>query len=344
MITENNSGSYLNQSLFRNLFFVLLLINWHAIAYSQIIKGTILDKDTKSPVGFAYLYFSGTFVGTQTDQNGNFTMEISKDSSIPLTISAIGYYSVTLNDYLTGKPLLVYLIPKVYALNEVKINAKSLARRRKANLILFKTVFLGTTNNARYCEILNETDITFNYDSDKDTLKAFAYRPILIENKALGYSITYHLDKFEYTRTGRIFFFKGNMIFNEDLNTDATQKQLFEMRRREAYLGSRMHFFRALWLEDLRSEGFAVKAKSGRNLAYKDIVREDINNQKFLRYNENLHISYNPSEASSGLEFLKDKVYFSGDGYFDSEGIAWEGDMANLRIGDWLPYEYSIQE
>ncbi len=82
-----------------------------------------------------------------------------------------------------------------------------------------------------------------------DTLKAFALKPILIINKALGYNITYYLDKFEYYKPGNSFFFMGNIIFNED----STKKMLYERRRKNAFLGSRMHFFRALWTDDLNS-------------------------------------------------------------------------------------------
>ena len=321
---------------------ILILLYCHLSAYSQVIKGTVFDKNTKDPVGYAYLYFSGTFSGTQTDQNGNFTLDALKNRSIPLTISAIGYYSVTLNEYLTGKPLSVYLIPKVYELNEVKISAKSLARKRKSNLLLFKEYFLGTTDNARDCKILNESDITFNYDSDRDTLKAYASKPILIDNRALGYKVTYYLDKFEYMRYNESFSFRGNIIFQEDLNTGQSQKEHFERKRKYAYLGSRMHFFRALWYDDLRSTGFKVGGVTSENLSYKDIVIVDAD-KKFLKYSENLAITYY-SKDLTGLELLKEKIFFSNDGYYDSDGILWEGYMANRRVGDWLPYEYIVKE
>jgi len=322
---------------------LILLINFHIAAYNQVIRGTVLDKETKSPIGFAYLYFNGTFTATQSDQNGDFELDVSKNASKPLIISAIGYYSSTLTGYTNEKPIIIYLIPKVYELNEITVNAKSLAKRRKDNLITFKNIFLGTTNNARDCKILNETDITFNYDSDKDTLKAFALKPILIDNKALGYRITYYLDKFEYVRRGRYFLFQGNITFNEDLNTDVAQKEVFETRRKYAYLGSRMHFFRSLWLDDLRSAGFAVKNSSRENLNYKDLVFQDAGKGKFLKYSESLGICFNSKEPISKLELTKDKVFFSNDGYFDSLGIIWEGYMSSLRIGDWLPFEYSVK-
>jgi hypothetical protein len=344
MFSENGVGCYLKLSSLRHLLFVLFLINCHSVAYNQVIRGTVLDKDTKSPIGFAYLYFSGTFAGTQTDLKGNFEIDVSKNSSVPLTISAIGYYSSNLIDFSTGKSHIIYLSPKLYELQEVTVNAKSLARKRRANLTLFKDEFLGTSSNARECEILNENDITFNYDSDEDTLKAFASKPILIDNRALGYKITYYLDKFEYIKKSKFFFFKGNIIFNEDLSTEETHKQIFERKRRYAYLGSRMHFFRVIWYNDLKSTGFTIKDMSGKNLTCKEIVTQDAENKKFMKYHEDLGISYYSNVSSSKLLFLKDKVYFGSDGYFDPSAVAWEGQMAELRIGDWLPYEYSVGE
>lgn len=328
----------------RRFILLFLFINFYEVAYNQVIRGTVLDNETKSPIGFACLYFSGTFSGTQSDQNGNFEVDVSKNASIPLTISAIGYYSSTLTDFSTEKPHIVYLTPKTYQLKEVSINAKSLARRREANLISFKNVFLGTTYNARQCVILNESDITFNYGSDKDTLKAFASKPILINNRRLGYSITYYLDKFEYSRWGRTFLLQGNIKFNEDLNSDPIQKQVFERRREDAYFGSRMHFFRALWVNDLISEGFIVKTPSGVNLNDIDIVIQEDSRRKFLKYPENIDICYHTKLPISHIVFLKERVYFDNSGYFDGLGISWEGEFARQRIGDLLPCEYYIKE
>ena len=99
------------------------------------------------------------------------------------------------------------------------VTAKSYEKDRKANLKLFKKEFLGSTTNSRNCEILNEDDISFNYGSDRDTLKAYALKPILIFNRALGYKITYYLDIFEYTRKSNGLSFTGSIIFTEDLAT-----------------------------------------------------------------------------------------------------------------------------
>ena len=328
----------------RKLVLLFIFINLFNVAYNQVIKGTVLDNETKSPIGFAYLYFNGTFTATQADQNGHYELDVSRNALMPLTISAIGYYSSTLNDFSPEKTNLIYLIPKLYELKEVIINANSLAKRKKADLRLFKNVFIGETDIAFECKILNESDITFNYGSDKDTLKAFASKPLLIDNKALGYKITYYLDRFEYIRKNKSFFYKGNAIFNEDLNTNERQKQSFEINRRYSYFGSRMHFFRALWVNDLKSEGFTVKTPSNVNLNYEDIVIQENSLRKFLKYPENVNIYYFTRLPIGHIVFLKERVYFDNSGYYDELGISWEGYLASQRVGDFLPYEYQVKE
>jgi hypothetical protein len=326
--------------------FILLLFNFNIFAYSQVIKGIVLERKTNNPV-LATIYFSGTFVGTLSNLNGNFELDISKNNSIPLTISSVGYYSITLTDYLKVEPLIIYLTPKVHELKEVVISSKSLVRKRKEYLNKFKEVFLGTSDNARNCEIINESDITFNYDSCRDTLKAFASKPILINNKALGYKISYYLDKFEYYKNLNSFSLIGNIVFNEDLTNRNPDKQIFENRRKDAYPGSRMHFFRALWANELKKAGFIIKNSTDKYLSYKDIVVEENCNladsikicKKYLKYSENLQIIY--SSSLSDVTTFTPKVRFDKDGNFDL-GLEWGGEMLTKRVGDMLPSEYTI--
>ena len=328
----------------KKLILLIIIIHFNITAYNQIITGTVLDKKSNEKICFANIYFNGTFVGTSSDIDGNFKLDVSENISMPLTISSIGYYSVTLTDFSTDKPLIIYLEPKAIEMKEVVVSVKSLVRKRKANLRLFRKIFLGTTENSMDCRIMNENDITFNYDSDRDTLKAFASKPIQIDNNALGYKITYYLDKFEYDRKNGAFNYKGNIIFNEDLSAKNPNRELYELRRKSTYLGSRMHFFRSLWADELDSNGFEVRYTENKNLKYNDIVFQTIDNlqdslltKKFIAYPASLNIQY--GKNSSTIIFLKPLVYFNENGYSDT-GIIWEGEMAKKRIGDALPFEY----
>jgi len=321
---------------------IMLLCFLYLTSYAQLIKGKVYDEKTKSTIPFASVYFNGTFIGTYTDKDGHFEMENPKNISMPLTISAIGYYSVTMAHFATVESLNIYLKPKEYELGEATVKTKSLVRKRKRYLAFFKEEFLGTSTNARDCSILNEEDISYNYATDQDTLKAFASRPILIENKALGYTITYYLDKFEYYKKTQATFFIGNIIFKENIST-ADKKKQFDERRKYSYSYSSMQFFRALWSDLLKENSITITGLSGKNLRYKDVVALDSKNNKYLNSSGNLTVGFSESYYST-VNFLKNYVYFDKTGYFDPSGINWTGDIAKKRVADWLPYEYTIEK
>ena len=329
----------------KKITLLLLIINLYTTAFNQVIRGTVYDKRTKNAICFATVYFNGTFMGTTADQDGLFMLNVAKNKSTPITISAVGYYSVTLADYSKSEPLVVYLEPKTYEIEEVVVSTRSLERKRRRYLALFRDEFIGTTDNAQNCKILNEGDITFNYYSDNDTIKAYALKPILIENKSLGYKVTYYLDKFEFYKKRGITFFCGNIIFNEDLAEGNANKEDYVRARKLAYLGSRMHFFRELWSGSLESTGFTVMNLETRHLLISEFVTTDENNNKYLKYPLNLYIDYYVKFVNhkSIIKLLEDNVYFDESGFFNPSGITWDGDMAKLRIADWLPYEYSFE-
>ena len=121
----------------KKFILLFLLTNSYYLAYNQVIKGVIIDRQTKSAISFAAVYFNGTYVGTTSDENGNFRLVITKQASKPLTISAVGYYSYTLSDFSAGEPIIISLEPKVYEIMEVSVSTRSLSRERKANLKFF---------------------------------------------------------------------------------------------------------------------------------------------------------------------------------------------------------------
>src|ERR1035437_1890334 len=321
----------------RKSILVFLFFNVSLVAYNQVIKGTILDIKTKSTIYSASVYFNGTSVGTLSDENGNFQLDITKyHPSMPLTISAIGYYSVTLKDFSTAKPNLVYMNPKLFELNEVTVNAKFHALERNE--------FLGTTGNAMNCKITNEDDIRFKYSSNRDTLKAYTTKPILIDNRALGYKITYYLDEFEYDKQSKSFLFKGSIIFRKDSMTKESKKLYFERKRKLAYLGSRIHFFRALWTNELNSAGFTVRNSANEIVHYEKIVFQKDDRTKYLKCPGGLGICYYTKQPTSFIVFLKESVSFDPSGYFEPDGIIWEGEIARQRVADLVPYDYSIKQ
>ncbi len=325
----------------KRILILILLLSIFKNGYTQVVRGSVLDKSDNRKIDFASVYINGTSTGTHSDQNGYFELDITKYGSLPLTISALGYYTVTLTDFSSENQIEVYLIQKTFELKEVVVSARSTAKARKTNLKLFRDQFLGSGYNGKNCVITNEGDITFK--NSGDTLEAYASKPILIDNNALGYKITYYLDNFEYCWKCKSFLYEGNAFFSEDMSTLLTSKNFFEKRRKKAYLGSRSHLFSSLWRNSLHSNGFVIKNSEGKTINYEDIVSERAGFKKYLSSKSDLYIYYLSKYPLSWIHPLKDNISFDVNGYFDGSGIEFSGQMAQQRVGDLLPYDFKLK-
>lgn len=324
----------------RKSIVILILINHFTYSYSQVIKGKVMDYDTQAAIDFASVYFSGTSAGTNTDPKGYFELDISRYKSMPLTISALGYYTITLTDFLQNKPYFIFLARKDFELNEIVITAKN---GRRANLNTFKREFLGTTPTARSCNIENENDIMFIYNPKRDTLKAFSSNPVIINNHALGYKIIYYLDKFEYCFSNRYLSITGNIIFIADTTDFINLQEQFDRKRRNAFLGSRMHFLRSLWENNLARDRFVVTDSTNVVLKYNKIVTRTDSLTKFISYPGTMFVKYGSSSLQSQIKVSDDYLFFDKNGFCDPLRIFWQGDMAEKRIGDLLPFDYKTK-
>ena len=155
--------------------------------YSQHITGIVTDQQSHDTISFASVYFNGTFTGAHTDNRGRFSLDLSGKPAMPIIVSAIGYYSVTITEYAPGTPIIVLMSPKVYEMPEVVVSAESLEKERSANLKIFNREFLGTSIYAMNYDILNKKILPSIMVADKDTLRAYALKPIQIHNKSLGF-------------------------------------------------------------------------------------------------------------------------------------------------------------
>jgi hypothetical protein len=70
------------------IFLVHSLLN--ISAQTTEISGKVTEKETGSPIPYANIIFSGSFIGTTTDINGNYTLKTSKPGTT-LDVSAIGF-------------------------------------------------------------------------------------------------------------------------------------------------------------------------------------------------------------------------------------------------------------
>ena len=256
-----------NPSKISNLFYgnyIFLLLVFVLTANTGVwaqstITGRVINKDDKKPIANVNVFLSNATIGDKTAADGTFTLTGIKPGSYDLVVSIVGFttYSQPVklnNDKLTLPD--IEIKPKTIALHEVVIKPHD-DKNRDAYLEIFTREFLGSSDLAADCTIVNPAVIDFDYDEATGELKASSYDFLVIENKALGYGIKYLLTDFSRDRNGRIVQYHGSVLFENMKGTAQQQRRWLKMRQ-EVYEGSEMHFLRSLLNDQLDAEGFRI--------------------------------------------------------------------------------------
>lgn len=236
-------------------YFFLLGFFLPLFSFGQInIKGRVIFEN--EPLEGAAVYFNNTMLGTTTNEKGEFTLK-TKEGVYELVVSFLGFetvaYQLDTNEY--DKPLLFKMKESRNRLDEIVIKKIVYDEEWKYNLASFKQEFLGTSELAKYCEILNEEVLGFDFDADENKLVAFARKPLQIKHKKLGYLITFDLESFE--RVKNQVSYLGYTRYAQLKGGKRKQKRWKE-NRLKAFLGSPLHFYQALINKTIKEDGFVV--------------------------------------------------------------------------------------
>lgn len=227
---------------------------------AQVIRGTLLDSDTKDAIYLANIYFSGSQLGTVSNQGGKFILKGFSRGTYDLVFSHVAY-----EDYIqsiqikadTNIILKVLLRPKVEKLEETRVEVSNPTWH--FDLKNFKKQVLGTTFNSKFTKILNPRVLYFFFDREENTLYAHGRDVLKFKNNALGYFIYYDLKKFEHSmRTGLLYYY-GLPRFELMQATSKKDEKKWAKARLKAYKGSFTHFLKALKADRLTEEEFEVR-------------------------------------------------------------------------------------
>jgi len=247
------------------LFGLLLSAEW-AHAQQQgprgraTLVGTVVDSASGEPLADVNVFIAGSTRGTVTNSQGRFRLANIPLGAQQLYVSFVGYKSISRN--LNLREARVYRFE--FVLQQTVIEGEGVVveaerdEQWQRRYERFKTAFLGETPNAEQTEILNREVLSF--DGGLGTLEAFAARPLLIENRALGYRIEYHLEDFRLTP--RRIQYDGEPLFEELEGTPAEQAT-WEKARRTAFLGSVHHLLLAMISDRVEEQGFQLYLRQG---------------------------------------------------------------------------------
>jgi hypothetical protein len=112
---------------------ILFLSCCSLVVSGQCQKGRVISSETRAGIGFASVGIIGKNIGTVSDRDGNFILDIDEvynDDS--LRFSMIGYYpkSVKVSQFKLNPLKEISLVPLSYALKEVKVVYNKPVRKR----------------------------------------------------------------------------------------------------------------------------------------------------------------------------------------------------------------------
>jgi hypothetical protein len=239
-------NSFLSHSMKRLLIVFGFLAITSAASGQNELSGHVLDSVTQEPIPFANVFFANSTLGTATNEAGEFTLKNFASGKYDVVISFVGYKTIQVPMSFSNNQqrVKVLLSQEIVQLNEVVISPDT--SHRASNLNQFIKSFIGETQNAPECRILNSKNIDLFYEGHDRVLMAFAKKPIEIENKALGYKIIYQLHSFERDYINQTQTFFGIPRFELLTPKNESQLKRWEKERKRAYEGSFSHLIRLM--------------------------------------------------------------------------------------------------
>ncbi|MES2829717.1 MAG: carboxypeptidase-like regulatory domain-containing protein [Bacteroidota bacterium] len=351
----------------RFLLFFLFLDLFSIGSYAQgnfEISGTV--KNMKGEVvEAATVFINGSKKITKTDEKGLFIFKTVSPGTYQIVINMIGYASIKENVVLQDKAisLELALVEKGIVLNEVTIGNNS---QRASQIKTFLKKFLGESDNAKSCSLLNPELLDFS--TRQTLLDATTSDFLIIENKNLGYRIKYLLRNFRFNSGTGVTSYDGESLF-ENLDGTEDQQAVWKKNRLFAYQGSFMHYLRSLYLNTTRNEGFQTHNITTRmEPLVLDPVPLDMEQFLFtidsnfveLKFSQRLYVYYDVKKtALKDLEdsqenikkimdatgsvmqlYLENAVLDKKGSYVDYRSFLLKGYWSSKRLGDQLPFEY----
>jgi len=267
--------------------FLLFIILFPVLAIAQTgeISGKVRIAGTQTPIDQANVFLSNSTSGTSTRTDGTFILAGLKPGQYTLVVSIVGYDTYTKSVLVGNQPvrLDIELSQANNQLREVVITTPADWKR---NYEQFVKDFIGTDQNAQYCTVLNPHAVTLQYHKSTQVLEAYTDDFLVVDNLALGYRVKFLVKSFSADKLSGIISYEGERLFQE-LKGSRKQVEEWHKRRREAYYGSAMHFYRSLYKDKLDSEGFVMMKYT--RMLNPNRPAEKIIQQKIKKFNDGMH-------------------------------------------------------
>ncbi|WP_316806585.1 carboxypeptidase-like regulatory domain-containing protein [Pedobacter agri] len=223
--------------------------------FSQnIIYGKIIDSETKQPIPSASVYLNNTTFGMKTNDQGAFRLH-NVNAYSELVVSAVGYEKIITKTTGGQSSYTILMKPKENILEEVNVSTNSKAWEKWGGL--FSKLVLGYgAGEHGYGIISNPKDIHFYYNDVEKTLEVSMNKPLIIDIKALGYELNIDMDYFVYSFENEELKYSSTIQYKNSF--DKSYVERIQYLTDWVYYGSKMHFYRSLFFNQSKEEGFYI--------------------------------------------------------------------------------------
>lgn len=339
---------------------------------SGVVAGEVRDASTGEPLPGANVLIGSTTLGASTGLDGRFEIEDVPIGPWTVAASMVGYESRSDDVALWNESDTLFvrfrLRPQVYDLDEIEVTAERTSGWDR-EYRLFRELFLGESSNAEKTVITNP----FVLDFRRSDLVFFASAsaPLIIENRALGYRLTYVLRSFRWSRNPDRLSFQGEPYFEEMEPADEEESMTWHENRALTFRGSRQHFLWALGRDRVEEEGFTMErgalderpgeilpVRSAGLIQADDIVASNSSTHRYIvSFEGHVIVSYeikstlylfgviplpNTDIQRSVMRMDAREAMIHLMGYFlgPPGALGFAGHWGNERIADLLPLDY----
>lgn len=239
---------------------IFILFSSHFSYAQNTISGIVINGTDNGKLSAASVFINNTSKGTLTATDGTFRISAIIETNFELVISYTGFETVSLK--VTPENIhsnfSIKLFPRKNELGEIKITSPQKDGWKEWGTFFTKS-FIGASDFALECKIINPEVLRFYYDKQNQILSVYSHGNLIIHNRALGYNIRYQLEEFRYDGKNKIITYIGYTGF-EDLNLKKNRNK-WTSNRREAYKGSMLHFMRSVYGNTITTDGFILREK-----------------------------------------------------------------------------------
>ena len=164
------------------------------------IREQVTDQETGASLADASVFLANTTFGTSTWKDGESVLNNVPYGSFDIVFNCVGHIAGVrrLSSYTPGVfNYDISMKPKEINLNEVTVTG-IIPKDWREELKIFIKVFIGETDNSKSARILNPEVLDLMRGKNTNTLRAYSYSLIAVENDAPGYMIYISLDSLVY--------------------------------------------------------------------------------------------------------------------------------------------------